>query len=99
MVPLILPDFISHRLAKMNGNFLTRPERSHEVHVAYHPLCLMQRKKICYRAQPEPGSQAEAVKASLFDNRDLNHSYGAAAMCELLQIAGTAVVYSQSASE
>jgi len=67
MVLTILPDYFSHHLAKMNSNFLTRPEISHEAHAAYHPPCLMQRKKSCYRAQPEAGSQAEVVKAALSD--------------------------------
>lgn len=63
-----------HHMAKMHSNFLTSPEIPHERHIAYHPLCLMQREEICYRAQPESGSQAEAVWASLFDRETWTRS-------------------------
>lgn len=34
-----LADLIPHHLAKINNNnFLMRPERPHEVHIAYHIL-------------------------------------------------------------
>lgn len=46
--------------------FLSRLEGPHEVHFAYHPLCLMQRKFVTELNQSHI-SQGEVVNASLFD--------------------------------